>query len=142
MGISCAQLVAAAVVVGLVTTGCGGSGDDGAAGPSTSSVPVDQTVEISMRDIAFKPEAITVKAGTTVRFVFTNDGQLPHEAAFGDEATQNAVESGKAKRDGPEVGPNKSKDDVRTFSTPGTLIIGCHVPGHYGAGMKIRLTIA
>ncbi|MGH9224623.1 MAG: cupredoxin domain-containing protein [Acidimicrobiales bacterium] len=130
------------LVTAFLAASCGGDADDeGASGP-TSSVPVDQTVEVSMVDIAFKPEAISVKAGTTVRFVFTNDGQLPHEAAFGDEATQDAVASGKAKRDGPEVGPNKTKDYIRTFTTPGSLVIGCHIPGHYAAGMKIRLTVA
>ena len=95
-----------------------------------------------MVDLAFKPDAITVKAGTTVRYVFTNDGQLAHEAAFGDEAAQRAVGSGKAKRDGPEVGPNKTKDYIRTFTTPGALLVGCHIPGHYEAGMRIRLTVA
>ena len=130
------------LVVATVATGCGGDADDDAASGPTSSVAVDQTIEISMQDIAFKPDAITVKAGTSVRFVFTNDGQLPHEAAFGDEATQDAVGSGKAKRDGPEVGPNKTKDYIRTFTTAGNFLIGCHVPGHYAAGMKIRLTVA
>ena len=132
----------AVLVSALIATGCGGgAGEEGESAP-TSSVPVDQTVEVSMVDVAFRPDAITVRAGTTVRFVFSNDGQLLHEAAFGDEAAQKAVASRKAKRDGPEVGPNKTKDHIRTFTTPGSLLIGCHVPGHYEAGMKIRVTVA
>ena len=138
---TCGRRAALVLVAVLAATSCGGDAEEESSGP-TSSVPVDQTVEISMVDIAFKPDAVTVKAGTTVRFVFTNDGVLPHEAAFGDDATQQALESGKAKRDGPEVGPNKTKDYIKTFTTAGSLIIGCHVPGHYSAGMKVRVTVA
>jgi uncharacterized cupredoxin-like copper-binding protein len=98
-------------------------------------------VEIRMVDLAFKPDAVSVKAGTNVRFVFKNDGSLDHNAAFGDEATQQAVESGKQQRDGVAASPNQTKDYTRRFDSPGTLIIGCHVAGHYAAGMKVRLTI-
>lgn len=31
---------------------------------------------------------------------------------------------------------------TRTFTEAGTLVIGCHQPGHYAAGMKATLTIA
>ena len=128
------------MALGLAMAGCG-SGSGGAGTTTTSGEPVDQTVEIRMVDVAFKPDTVTVKAGTKVRFVFTNDGQLVHEAAFGDEAAQAAVESGKQPRDGPQVGINKTVSVVRTFSTPGNLLIGCHVAGHYAAGMKVRLTV-
>jgi len=133
--------VAILLVLAVMAGACGGDDGEGGAGGPTSSVPVDQTIEVSMVDIGFKPAAITVRSGTSVRFVFTNDGQLPHEAAFGDEATQQALAAGKAERDGPAVGPNKTRDYVRTFTTAGTLLIGCHVPGHYAAGMRIVVTV-
>ena len=103
---------------------------------------MDQTIDVTMVDVAFRPDTITVKAGTTVRFRFHNDGNLVHDATFGDEATQKAVEDGKAKRDGPEVGPKKTAEVVKTFAQPGQLIIGCHQPGHYQQGMLIRLNVA
>ncbi|MBO0884894.1 MAG: multicopper oxidase domain-containing protein, partial [Mycobacterium sp.] len=31
---------------------------------------------------------------------------------------------------------------VYTFDQPGTLEYGCHVPGHYGAGMRGTITIS
>lgn len=131
-----------ALVAAAWMTSCGGGGSS-ASGPTTTvpAGPVDQTVEIRMVDIGFKPDAVSVKAGTTVRFVFKNDGSLDHNAAFGDEATQQAVESGKQQRDGIAASPNQTKDYTRRFDAPGTLIIGCHVAGHYAAGMKVRLTI-
>src|SRR5205085_1046896 len=120
----------------------GGSNDSSVPSFTTSGAgAADQTVEIRMVDIGFKPDAVTVKSGTTVRFVFKNDGDLEHEAAFGDEATQQAVESGKQKRDGIAASFNQTKDYVRRFDAFGSLIIGCHIAGHYAAGMKVRLTV-
>jgi len=127
-----------------LVTSCGSDAANDASAPTTAAGgagSADQTVEIRMVDIAFKPDAVTVKSGTTVRFVFKNDGDLDHEAAFGDEATQQAVESGKQKRDGIAASPNQTKEYVRRFDAPGSLLIGCHVAGHYAAGMKVRLTI-
>lgn len=130
-----------AVAVGalvLATAGCGG--DDG--GEETRpTAAADQTVEIAMVDIGFEPEEVTVKAGTSVRFRFNNEGRIVHDATFGDEAHQQAVETGKAEREGVEAGPNDTADYVRTFTQPGTLIIGCHQPGHYQQGMRMRLVV-
>ena len=134
------RTVVMALMTAALTAGCGGEAEEDAAS-TTASVAADQTIEVNMVDIAFKPDVLTVKAGTTVRFVFANDGNLVHDATFGDEAHQQAVESGRQQRDGVAVGPNKRRDFIRTFNTPGTLIIGCHQAGHYEAGMKIRLTI-
>ena len=132
-----------AVLAALLTAACGGDAAKDSTAPTTAAAgPADQTVEISMVDIGFKPSAVTVKAGTTVRFVFKNTGDLEHNAAFGDEATQQAVESGKQSRDGIAAGPNQTKTYTRRFDAPGSLIIGCHVAGHYAAGMKVQLTIA
>lgn len=45
-----------------------------------------RTVEVRLKDIAFEPASLTVKAGETVRFVLINEGQLPHEFNLGDKA--------------------------------------------------------
>lgn len=136
----------AACVFALAAAACGADVDDPsgtASGSDTSSVVnVDETINVEMADIKFKPDALTVKPGTTVRFVFKNTGDLDHEAAFGDEGTQQAVASGRQKRVGPLIGPNGSKEWIWRFDAPGGLIIGCHVAGHYEAGMKIRVTVA
>jgi uncharacterized cupredoxin-like copper-binding protein len=35
----------------------------------------------------------------------------------------------------------ESKQLTFRFSQSGEVLIGCHVPGHYAAGMKARITI-
>lgn len=138
-----AVLLLAVVLTAVLASACGSDSSKDETAPTTAAAgPADQTVEITMVDIGFKPSAVTVKAGTDVRFVFKNSGDLEHNAAFGDEATQQAVESGKQARDGIAAGPGQTKTYTRRFDTPGSLLIGCHVAGHYAAGMKVQLTIA
>lgn len=128
--------------------GACGSGDDGgdAAGEDA------RTVEVTMRDIDFDPAAITVEAGETVRFVFVNEGALVHDAFLGDEAAQ-AEHEREAREQGEQahghgeggtaitVDPGERGEITHTFTEPGELIIGCHEPGHYDAGMRIRVTV-
>ncbi len=45
--------------------------------------PARRTVEITLGEMYFKPEAFSVKAGETVRFVVKNEGQLLHEFNIG-----------------------------------------------------------
>ena len=44
---------------------------------------VDRTIEVALEDVYFEPESISVKAGETVRFVLTNNGELVHEFNIG-----------------------------------------------------------
>ena len=61
-------------------------GDDKAASPDEGTP--DRTIEVDMVDIAFAPESIDVAAGETVRFVFTNSGEVAHDAFIGDDSAQ------------------------------------------------------
>jgi uncharacterized cupredoxin-like copper-binding protein len=109
----------------------------------------DRTVEIEMRDIAFAPTAIDVKAGEKIRFVFTNTGQVTHDAFIGDAAAQDEHEKemreghahGK-QADAIEVKPGKKGQLVHTFDKAGQTLIGCHEPGHYTGGMKVTVNVA
>ncbi len=40
-----------------------------------------------------------------------------------------------------DVPPQETVTLVYTFDEPGTLLYGCHVPGHYTAGMVGTMTI-
>lgn len=44
---------------------------------------VDRTIQVSLEDVYFEPETIDVKAGETIRFVLTNNGELVHEFNIG-----------------------------------------------------------
>lgn len=136
-------LVAAVVLVG----GCGGGGHG--AHSSTAS----RVVNVAMRDIAFDPAAVEVKAGETVRFVFHNEGQIRHDAFIGDEAAQaeHEKEMREAGSDGKDghggghgvtVDPGDLNSLTHTFKAGDVLVIGCHQSGHYAAGMKVTVTVS
>ena len=135
-------LVAAVVVV----AGCGGGGHE-------SHSSADRVINVAMRDIAFDPAAVEVKAGETVRFVFHNEGQIRHDAFIGDEAAQaehekEMREAGSDGKDGHGDGHGITVDPgdigslTHTFKAGDALVIGCHEIGHYAAGMKVAVTVS
>ncbi len=79
------RLVAAFGVATLVVSACGG---DDSSTASTDSTTGARTVEIDMVDIAFQPDAIDVTRGETVMFVFTNTGDVDHDAFIGNRDAQ------------------------------------------------------
>jgi uncharacterized cupredoxin-like copper-binding protein len=110
-----------------------------------------RTIEVAMTDeLRFEPAEFTVRAGETVRFEVTNTGAILHDFFLGDEAEQAEHEdemggmSGMGE-DGPtslSVEPGETKTLEYTFSDDaGELLIGCHEPGHYDAGMVATVTI-
>ena len=129
-------------VVALGAAACGSSGRTGSAGAS-------QTVEITMRDIAFSPDRVTVPAGRPVRFVFGNRGKLAHEAFIGDNQAQMDHEMETSSMGGMAQGPDainiqpgQTGTLTHTFGPNDRLLIGCHEPGHYAAGMKVMVTVS
>ncbi|WP_248920829.1 cupredoxin domain-containing protein [Pseudomonas entomophila] len=55
-------------------------------GEPAPAAKASRTVEVVLKDIAFEPKSLKVKAGETVRFVLINEGKLPHEFNLGDKA--------------------------------------------------------
>jgi uncharacterized cupredoxin-like copper-binding protein len=115
------------------------------------AAPTGQTVSVKMTDNAYSAKTLRVKAGTPVSFVFVNKGKLLHEATIGTKAEQLAHDKEMAAMAGMVMGdePNAisvkagtSKTIKYTFAKPGTFEIGCHVPGHYKAGMKITVVVS
>ena len=138
----------------VVLAACGGG----------SSTATDNTVKVEMTDNKYEPTSVSVRRGETVTFEFTNDGKLVHEAFIGDDAEQ---ESHAMEMSGSSTGssdatmdmghggghggsgdemltldPGKSGSLTHTFDSSGTVIIGCHQPGHYEGGMKATVTVA
>jgi len=143
---------AAALLISLAA--CGG-GDDATDGASSGDSEV-RTVEIDMLDIAFEPATIEVDQGETVQFVFTNRGEVAHDAFIGGAAAQADHEAEMRDSDdnghsgdhdddtagGVTVEPGETGELTYTFDEDGSLEIGCHQPGHYDAGMKIDVEVA
>jgi uncharacterized cupredoxin-like copper-binding protein len=135
------------VLAAVVVLGACGSGDDT---PALAPAGEDRMIEVEMRDIAFAPTAVDVRAGEKIRFVFKNTGQLTHDAFVGDQAAQDAHEKEMREGHGDHakgsnavtVPAGKSAQLVYTFERPGQILIGCHQPGHYTGGMKAAVTVA
>ncbi len=135
------------LVVAVLVLGACGAGDDA---PAVAPAGEDRTIEVEMRDIAFAPTTLDVRAGEKVRFVFKNTGEVTHDAFIGDQAAQDAHEKemreghgdhGKGS-DAVSVAPGKTAQLVYTFERPGQIVLGCHQPGHYTGGMKAAINVA
>lgn len=151
-------LIAAAGALASVVTACGGAGESGStATPEAAAAPArSRTVDIAMQDITYDQTTLTVKAGETIEFRFTNTGKIAHDAFIGDTDAQmehetemaemaEMAEMGGMSHSGDDaavtVQPGASGELTYTFAQPGTYEVGCHQPGHYAAGMKIDVTV-
>ena len=134
-------------IAALGLSACGGTNTTA----GTHSAP--RTVKVDMRDTAFTPLNIDVRAGETIRFVFTNSGAVTHDAFIGDAAAQNDHEmemrhmggmghnghDPMGEADATTVKPGKTGKITYTFRAGSNLLIGCHEEGHYAAGMRSTL---
>ena len=127
------------------------------------AVDADRVIEVSMTELSFAPDALTVAAGETIQFVVTNVGQIEHEFRLSNEhRIEEHMASGHADHDGDgeesaEEGGHHGDTDIVllleagetgevtvTFPEDSTLFteIACLIPGHYEAGMKAPLDYA
>ena len=124
-------------------------------------------VRVVMNDrFRYRPSAIMVRAGHRVTFDVTNTGKLPHEFILGDRATQldherqmqaapagddmdmhahmhmhDADASGGSDAGGLTVPPGQTRRLSWTFDKPGIVLYGCHVLGHWAAGMRGTIVV-
>lgn len=128
----------------------GMSGDYGEpADPSEA----DRVIEVNVdNDLAFEPADFDVAAGEVVTFRISNTGDVEHEFVLGDEEAQDQMaemmESGDDHDDSGGMGNAVSIHAGETAeltwrfpSAAGSVLIGCHVPGHYDAGMSGTVTV-
>lgn len=140
--------VAAFAVAAVGLTACGSSGT------TSGTLSAPRTMQIEMRDIAFSPTTVDVKAGETVRFVFANKGAVTHDALIGNSDAQVAHEAEMREMQGMDQGhgadgdesavtvePGKTGEITHTFTDGDELLIGCHEEGHYAAGMQIKIRL-
>ncbi len=146
------------VITGLVAlvalvTACGASRESSSAATSDAGgVSAGAgSFDIAMQDIKFDRTTLTVKAGETVEFQFTNTGKIVHDAFVGDLEAQIEHDAEMAHA-GDTSGHSMDEAAITlqpgdaghlsyTFTEPGTYEIGCHQPGHYAAGMKIQVVV-
>ena len=123
-----------------------------------STTTGDRTIEIEMRDFAFSPDSLTLRAGERVTLSFKNVGKLEHEFMAGTQPAYGKgyledllsgaqIEGGAGhgmdhSGAGVRVAPNTTR--ALTFVVPernGVFEFGCFVVGHYESGMRGRLVV-
>jgi len=118
----------------------------------TADAAAATRIEVTLSDMMkIEPAAMSVPAGVPVTFVVTNGGTVLHEFTLGDEADQMAHDQEMMANGGMSmpkdepmaigVEPGQTKELTVMFDTPGQTLAGCHVIGHYAAGMKAAITI-
>lgn len=113
----------------------------------------DRVVELTMEGMRFIPNKLDVKVGETITFVVTNPNDIPHELFIGDEADQMvhhaahmaAPSAGQATV--PHMGygiylaAHGTGMVTYHFTTAGEIMLGCHLPGHWEAGMVAKVIV-
>jgi uncharacterized cupredoxin-like copper-binding protein len=134
--------------LGLLLVACSPSADRRSVPPGT-----DRVVALSMVGMHFVPDRIEVKAGELVAFVVTNPNDVAHEVFIGTMADQMAhhaahmAVSSAGQALVPHGGygiflePHETGVVSYRFDTPGEILLGCHLPGHWEAGMKAIVTV-
>jgi uncharacterized cupredoxin-like copper-binding protein len=132
---------AALVMVPALVIACAAAASE--SGPSR---PQERTVTLDVRHSRFSPAEIEVRPGTTVRFVIRNADPIPHELIVGDQSVQDRHEQGTEAHHGEvpgevSVAAGATATTTYTFSRPGRVLFGCHLPGHWDYGMRGLVTV-
>ena len=132
--LAAATLVAAvSVVPGSAPVARRGIGD----------VPV---VTLTVHHSQFSRTRLRVPAGL-VRFVVRNTDPIDHELIIGDRSVQDRHERGTEPRHLPRPGEvtvpaGTTAGTVYVFAPSGSVLFGCHLPGHWDYGMHGVMTVA
>ncbi len=108
-----------AVVALVATAACGSDSDSDAADPIDNQEPKT----VVLKDIAFKPETVSVKIGDTVTWKFEDKG-IPHNVVANDESFKSDIKD--------------SGTFEHTFEKPGTFSYSCTV--HPGMNGNVKVT--
>jgi uncharacterized cupredoxin-like copper-binding protein len=101
-----------------------------------------QTIDVLMRYSRFHASHFSFPAGTTVTFVIRNGDPITHEFILGSRRLQHRIETtAHPEHDGSVPGqitvyPGTTRTTTYTFGKVGTVLLGCHEPGHYAYGMR------
>jgi uncharacterized cupredoxin-like copper-binding protein len=138
-----------------------GHGDGTSIGMPGSAENVDRVIDVSMDEMKFEPNGISVKEGETIKFVVSNDGNFIHEFNLGTPEMwkghkgemikmlktgmmtmkkvnhEKMMEAGMMHDDANSVllEPGQTAEVIWTFSETTEMGFACNVPGHREAGM-------
>jgi plastocyanin len=121
---------------------------------SNSQASNPQRVEVHGTEFKFAPAQVTVKVGQPVQLVFVNDGTVDHELEMENMPAKDVTldlskagsipdderdeAQGDAKNNEPHAYAAAHGTATVTFTPTkaGTYEMGCHIAGHFEAGMK------
>ncbi len=115
-----------------------------------SGAPSATRVTVTLSDaLKIEPAQINIPMGVPVTFVVTNKGTIDHEFFVGGEKAQAVHEKAMSGQmamvmdepTGIGVKPGQTKELTLTFADTTPVFGGCHIPGHYLAGMKATITV-
>ena len=147
---SSAGATSAPSAVASAATSPGATAPASPAGAPSPAASASTRIEVALNDrMAIELDVMTFPAGVPVTFVVSNTGSADHEFYLGDESAQVAHEAemmanggmGHDVPNGIAVAPGETKELIYTFPNPGSTLAGCHVAGHYAAGMMAQLTV-
>lgn len=132
---------AAALVVAIVATGTGYIVDGATSGADETALgPGIVTIEIGIEHSRFSIDDLTVRAGTLVRFVVTNDDPIAHELIVGGDDVHALHTAGTESFHPPVPGevsvlPGETGLTFYGFDEARTFDFVCHLPRHAEYGM-------
>jgi len=108
----------------------------------TADVPV---VTLTVHHSQFSRTRLRVPAGL-VRFVVRNTDPIDHELIIGDRSVQDRHERGTEPRHPPRTGEvtvpaGGTAGTVYVFAPSGSVLFGCHLPGHWAYGMHGEMSV-
>jgi uncharacterized cupredoxin-like copper-binding protein len=136
----------AAILASLLFAGAGVATAGGWLGRDAAP-PLARTVHVRIHYSHFDLTDIDVEPGQIITFVVENTDPIDHEFIVGDAQVQQAHEAGTEARHPPRPGEisipaGETVRTTMTFPSTGTLLFGCHLPGHYAYGMRGVITIS
>ncbi len=111
-----------------------------------------EVIEVTMTEFGYSPASVTVAPGTPTVLRFINEGAIQHEAMLGDHHMQEEFAASTDHGDHGGAGhhgdmmaitldPGQTGEIEFMVEEPGTWLIGCHLPGHYDAGMVATIEV-
>jgi len=102
-------------------------------------------VTLTVHHSQFSRTRLRVPAGL-VRFVVRNTDPIDHELIIGDRSVQDRHERGTEPRHPPRTGEvtvpaGGTAGTVYVFAPSGSVLFGCHLPGHWAYGMHGEMSV-
>jgi uncharacterized cupredoxin-like copper-binding protein len=142
----CVGIVAAGGIGLSALVGCSVTAGGNATGAPT-------IIHMSVEGFHFVPDQIVVHEGETVLFMITNPTDRAHELFIGTPAEQ-AADEAQHQGASPMEQPNMTHfgygiylpaygtgEFEYHFTVANGIMIGCHLPGHWAAGMRASISV-